>query len=123
MSVCKSCNQTLATYHEMAYTVVTNKMRTDPAHIQVTEFCDNPHCPSKQMPRRDGNLDEEGTVNVCMCDPIYSISGPVAGVYLSERFGPDKIGITPAQALSLLDWLQQEKETLKKLAKEHANEQ
>jgi hypothetical protein len=73
--------------------------------------------PPEPAPKHDGKLDEHGWL-VAAHDEIYAIYGPMQGVYINDNTSPNGIGLMPAQALSLLAWLTQEKGKLELLAKE-----
>lgn len=64
--------------------------------------------------KHDGNLDKDGDAKV-----QYGASYPgEQGIYVIETAESSSVYLNPEQALSLLSWLQQEKLTLEKLAKD-----
>lgn len=70
--------------------------------------------------KHDGTLSGRIPYQVCC---VIGKKTQSAGVRIGHKETTnDEIWLSPAQTLSLLDWLQQEKETLTRLAKEQADE-
>ena len=74
-------------------------------------------CPLPK-PKHDGKLDPDGDYTVRIWNgkglPFVHIEGPGVNGYTSE----DMAQLTPKQALSLLDWLSQNRAKLEDLARE-----
>lgn len=82
---------------------------------QMTYKC----CTGHQL-KHDGRLDKEGRYTVELWEgasgsSTVDITENVSGYTISE---PERVELTPKQALSLLAWLKQEEATLQKLVEE-----
>lgn len=98
---------------------VPDKVEQFVIHIPVDTMLCSGHPEPTQ--KHDGRLDSKafytvgyGNVNALLLHgPTYGVT--IEGKY-SNELGEDKVGLTPEQALSLLEWLRQEEETLKGMA-------
>lgn len=84
--------------------------------LQWTGNNTRPYCscpPPEPAQKHDGRLDERGDAVVSYGKAYF---GQSKDIHIDGY--DDGACLTPAQALSLLDWLLQEKETLERLAKE-----
>lgn len=85
-------------------------------------------CTCSPEPKHDGKLDEDDDGCTVSFDDNAHLDkgyGCCRGVRIAGKYaignGEDEVTLSPKKALSLLAWLEQERETLEQLAKEQGN--